>query len=483
MTIGEPGDKYEQEANRVASQVVQQINTPSAAQSTQGKSLQRQDTEEEEIQTKPSISVLQRSPLPTQVKLEAIPGDEELQAKSILQGRDARGSREASTDVESAINSARGSGQALDAGLQRSMGQAMGADFSGVKVHTDSQSDRLNQSVQARAFTTGQDVFFRQGAYEPGSRRGQELIAHELTHVLQQSGNRRKMGRVVESTVQKKAYTFISERMGENALHTVKSDKGVGTVNAVERSIETSIVVSAKKNDKTSSGSVVVQRQEWLFDVRNQDNGDLIFFYDQDKGLENNKNKRVARTNAKTVHLTDSKCLKEVSESDTLEIMGHANTEEIMLRDGKKLRPNELAALLKEYGFQGCKSITLSACNTGEKFAKELAEALFNNYNIYVAVDGYKTKGFVADDGERKELTEKGEEDVKKIDKAIRIAKEKGGYTINWDDETTDSLFPSDIKAQFGKAYSEKELNEIKQEIIRTKHRKATEVKHVPSLI
>jgi hypothetical protein len=67
------------------------------------------------------------------------------------------------------------------------MGQAMGADFSGVKVHTDSQSDQLNQSIQARAFTTGQDVFFRQGAYDPGSRGGQELIAHELTHVVQQS--------------------------------------------------------------------------------------------------------------------------------------------------------------------------------------------------------------------------------------------------------------------------------------------------------
>jgi hypothetical protein len=68
------------------------------------------------------------------------------------------------------------------------MGQAMGADFSGVKVHTDSQSDQLNQSIQAKAFTTGQDVFFRQGAYEPSSRGGQELIAHELTHVVQQNG-------------------------------------------------------------------------------------------------------------------------------------------------------------------------------------------------------------------------------------------------------------------------------------------------------
>jgi hypothetical protein len=55
-------------------------------------------------------------------------------------------------------------------------------------VHTDSQSDQLNKSIQAKAFTTGQDIFFRQGAYEPNSRGGQELIAHELTHVVQQNG-------------------------------------------------------------------------------------------------------------------------------------------------------------------------------------------------------------------------------------------------------------------------------------------------------
>jgi hypothetical protein len=69
------------------------------------------------------------------------------------------------------------------------MGFAMGADFSGVTVHTDTQSDQLNRSVQAKAFTTGQDIFFRQGAYQPSSRSGQELIAHELTHVVQQHGS------------------------------------------------------------------------------------------------------------------------------------------------------------------------------------------------------------------------------------------------------------------------------------------------------
>jgi hypothetical protein len=198
LTIGQPGDQYEQEADRVASQVVEQINAPASAQSTQGQSVQRQEEEpEEELQAKPEITALQREEEPEeelQTKPEITPlqrqeeEPEELQAKSTLQRPEAIAGGEASTDLDTAINSARGGGQPLDTGLQRSMGQAMGTDFSGVRVHTDTQADQLNQSIQAKAFTTGQDVFFRQGAYEPGSRGGQELIAHELTHVVQQSG-------------------------------------------------------------------------------------------------------------------------------------------------------------------------------------------------------------------------------------------------------------------------------------------------------
>jgi hypothetical protein len=161
LTIGQPNDKYEQEADRVALQVVQQINSPANTKSIQEQLVKRQ-REEEEIQAKPEITSILRQGVTTEEK--------------------------ASTELESAINSARGSGQPLDPNLQQSMGQAMKVDFSGVRVHTDAKSDQLNQSIQARAFTTGQDVFFRQGEYQPGSRSGQELIAHELTHVVQQNG-------------------------------------------------------------------------------------------------------------------------------------------------------------------------------------------------------------------------------------------------------------------------------------------------------
>jgi len=93
-------------------------------------------------------------------------------------------------DVERTIETARGGGQALDSAVGTQMGSAFNADFSGVRVHTDAKSDSLNQSLSAKAFTTGQDIFFRQGEYNPGSSSGRELLAHELTHVVQQNGDK-----------------------------------------------------------------------------------------------------------------------------------------------------------------------------------------------------------------------------------------------------------------------------------------------------
>jgi Domain of unknown function (DUF4157) len=95
-----------------------------------------------------------------------------------------------SSNVENAIQQKRGGGNSLDSGVRGQMEGALGADFSGVRVHVDTQADSLNRSLSARAFTTGKDIFFRQGAYEPGSSSGRELIAHELTHVVQQDGDK-----------------------------------------------------------------------------------------------------------------------------------------------------------------------------------------------------------------------------------------------------------------------------------------------------
>ena len=97
--------------------------------------------------------------------------------------------------IERSIDGARGAGQDMDHSTRNRMEGAFGADFSGVRIHDDARANGLSQSLSARAFTTGRDVFFRQGEYSPGTSAGRELLAHELTHVVQQNGDgiRRKM--------------------------------------------------------------------------------------------------------------------------------------------------------------------------------------------------------------------------------------------------------------------------------------------------
>ena len=96
-------------------------------------------------------------------------------------------SGEVHPDVQSKLDTARGSGTNLDAGVQSRFAGSLG-DLSDVTVHTDDTADQLNRSVSARAFATGTDVYFAKGTYSPGSADGDRLIAHELAHVVQQRG-------------------------------------------------------------------------------------------------------------------------------------------------------------------------------------------------------------------------------------------------------------------------------------------------------
>ena len=94
----------------------------------------------------------------------------------------------APASLERHIDAARSGGRPLEPGLRERMESAFATDLGAVRVHTGNGADELNRAVSARAFTTGSDVFFANGEYSPGSAAGRELIAHELTHVLQQSG-------------------------------------------------------------------------------------------------------------------------------------------------------------------------------------------------------------------------------------------------------------------------------------------------------
>lgn len=89
-------------------------------------------------------------------------------------------------EVTQRIQQARSGGETLPADIQAQMGQGLGADFSQVRIHTSQESHELSQTLGAKAFTTGKDIFFKQGAYDPHTSSGKELLAHELTHVVQQ---------------------------------------------------------------------------------------------------------------------------------------------------------------------------------------------------------------------------------------------------------------------------------------------------------
>ena len=91
-------------------------------------------------------------------------------------------------DVEAAIARTRGGGNPLDGGVAEKVGPKLGDDFSDVRVHTDGHADALARSVSARAFTTGSDLYFAKGEYQPHTSHGDDLLAHELTHVVQQRG-------------------------------------------------------------------------------------------------------------------------------------------------------------------------------------------------------------------------------------------------------------------------------------------------------
>ena len=80
----------------------------------------------------------------------------------------------------------KGGGSSLPEGVRNQMESSMGHDFSDVKVHTDTKAQNAASSVQAQAFTVGNDIVFNEGKYNPGSPDGDRTIAHELTHVVQQ---------------------------------------------------------------------------------------------------------------------------------------------------------------------------------------------------------------------------------------------------------------------------------------------------------
>jgi len=197
LTVGPAGDRYEQEADRVADQVMS-MQLPAANGGGVGGEVQRLAEPEEEVQAKPSPYAsgglsLAASITPLvqrQAEGEEEEEKEELRTKSVVQRR-ADGGFDAGPEIEGRLAALKGSGTPLPDEVRAAMEPRFGADFGGVRIHTGGEADHLNRQLSAEAFTHGEDIYFKSGTYSPGSGTGRRLLAHELAHTVQQGAGHR----------------------------------------------------------------------------------------------------------------------------------------------------------------------------------------------------------------------------------------------------------------------------------------------------
>lgn len=116
--------------------------------------------------------------------------DEQALKLHSLQRQLAELDEQATKPVMDRIQARRGSGNPLPAAVQRHLEQGLNYDLSAVRIHDDAEADKLAKGVNATAFTTGMDIYFRSGRFNPNTQSGLELLAHEVTHTVQQSQGR-----------------------------------------------------------------------------------------------------------------------------------------------------------------------------------------------------------------------------------------------------------------------------------------------------
>jgi hypothetical protein len=179
IAIGQPEDEYEREADRVAEIVLR-------------KPEQRPHLGHEDVyffHRGPGREIVQRLAAHESPALEdATVAEEEEEEKAQTAVQTLRSQpHQSGTAGLSALQLQRSQGGSpLQPGLGQFMETRFGVDFSRVRIHDDSNAAVLSRSLQARAFTYGDDIYFGQGEYQPETHEGKRVLAHELTHVIQQ---------------------------------------------------------------------------------------------------------------------------------------------------------------------------------------------------------------------------------------------------------------------------------------------------------
>jgi hypothetical protein len=203
MTVNRPGDSFEQEADKTAERVMR-MPAPGGANTLQRQGAdQVQRREEEKILRAVAEPRIQRRE-EEKILRSAAPGENAQQAlephraeEQILRATDETihkaqsptgvdGSPSVQNDVQSAIRGQMTGGEPLGADVRGFMEPRFNADFQGVRVHRDTEASHLSDRLSARAFTYKNHIFFSRNQYQPDSSDGKQLLAHELTHTIQQ---------------------------------------------------------------------------------------------------------------------------------------------------------------------------------------------------------------------------------------------------------------------------------------------------------
>ena len=179
LTVGAADDQYEREADHIARQIVNMPDSAVAESSRQRSPLQESQPQTPQVQPHPSLQDAKFSGAPPLPQRQAVSAVSVQRASAGLSE-----AFDAGDEMESQLDQSKGQGSPLPDAVREYMEPRFGADFQNVRVHTGNNAIQMNRAIGAQAFTHGSDIFFGGGS-NPANL---ELTAHELTHVLQQTG-------------------------------------------------------------------------------------------------------------------------------------------------------------------------------------------------------------------------------------------------------------------------------------------------------
>lgn len=184
--------------------------------------------EEEQIQRKEEDEKVMMKPLEDeQVQLK--PEEEEKVMRAVVeeekvQRKEAGAVPTVTNSFQSSVDASQGQGSKLDGSTNDFMSSKFGADFNEVAIHKDKRAHELASQIHARAFTVGKDIYFNEGEYQPNTSEGKHLLAHELTHTLQQSKEIKRADE--ENQYELKRSSGAAVKLGTRVTYSLEANSG-----------------------------------------------------------------------------------------------------------------------------------------------------------------------------------------------------------------------------------------------------------------